>query len=41
MDGRSTDDGIDAVGGSLTTEMTLEFLNPAANAVVYNLTAAA
>ena len=34
-------EGIDAVGGSLTTEMTCLVKNPPANAVIYNLTAAA
>lgn len=33
--------GADSVGGSLTTEMTLEMMNPAANGVIYNLTAGA
>lgn len=41
MDGRSTDSGQDAVGGSLTTEMTLEVRNPFSLGVVYNLTAGA
>lgn len=35
------DNGIDAVGGTLTTECTLIVKNPAANAIIYNLTAAA
>jgi len=35
------DNGIDAVGGTLTTELTTVVKNPAANAVVYNLTAGA
>jgi hypothetical protein len=35
------DDGIDAIGGSLTTEMTCLVKNPAANAIIYGLTAAA
>lgn len=35
------DNGIDAVGGTLTTECTLMVKNPAANAIIYNLTAAA
>ena len=34
-------DGRDAVGGTLTTELTTEFTNPSANAVIYGLTAAA
>ncbi len=33
--------GIDAVGGSLTTEVTCLVKNPAANAIIYDLTAAA
>lgn len=41
MDGTPVDNGVDAVGGTLTTECTLEVLNPSAMAVVYNLTAAA
>lgn len=36
-----SDNGIDAVGGTLTTEMTCVVKNPPANAIVYNLTAAA
>ena len=36
-----SDNGIDAVGGTLTTELTTVVKNPPANAVVYNLTAAA
>lgn len=35
------DNGIDAVGGTLTTEMTCVVKNPPANAVIYGLTAAA
>ena len=35
------DNGIDAVGGTLTTEMTCVVKNPPANGIVYNLTAAA
>lgn len=35
------DNGIDAVGGTLTTELTTVIKNPPANAVIYNLTAAA
>lgn len=35
------DNGIDAVGGTLTTEVTTVIKNPPANAVIYNLTAAA
>lgn len=39
--GDATDNGIDAVGGTLTTELTCLVKNPAANAVIYNLTAGA
>ena len=35
------DNGIDAVGGTLTTECTSVIKNPPANAVITNLTAAA
>lgn len=38
--GTPVDHGIDALGGTLTTEVTLEVRNPPANAVVYNLTKA-
>jgi hypothetical protein len=43
MDGDSdaNDNGVDAVGGTLTTQATALFKNPAANAVVFGLTAAA
>jgi hypothetical protein len=37
----ANDNGIDAVGGTLTTELTTVIKNPPANAVLYNLTAAA
>ena len=37
----AADNGIDAVGGTLTTELTCVVKNPPANGVVYNLTAAA
>lgn len=37
----AADNGIDAVGGTLTTEMTTVVKNPPANAIIYNLTAAA
>lgn len=40
-DANATDNGIDAVGGTLTTEMTCVVKNPPANAVIYNLTAGA
>lgn len=39
--GTAQDNGIDAVGGTLTTECTCVIKNPPANAVIYNLTAAA
>lgn len=39
--GDGDDNGIDAVGGTLTTEMTCVVKNPPANSVIYNLTAAA
>ncbi len=39
--GQALENGIDAVGGSLTTELTCLVKNPAANAVIYGLTAAA
>lgn len=35
------DDGMDSVGGTLTTEVTTVVRNPAANAVIYGLTAGA
>lgn len=38
---QASDNGIDAVGGTLTTEVTTIVKNPPANAVIYNLTAAA
>lgn len=38
---QAADNGIDAVGGTLTTELTATVKNPAANVVVRNLTAAA
>lgn len=38
---QAQDNGIDAVGGTLTTECTAIVKNPPANAVIYNLTAAA
>ncbi len=37
----ATDNGIDAVGGTLTTEMTCVVKNPPANAIITNLTAGA
>lgn len=41
QNGVQVDNGIDAVGGSLTTELTCEIRNPGANAIIYGLTAAA
>jgi len=42
MDGDTVvDNGIDAVGGTLTTELTCVVKNPPANAIITNLTAAA
>ena len=41
MDGTPVDNGIDAVGGTLTSELTCEITNPAADGIIYNLTAAA
>lgn len=43
QDGSTTasDNGIDAIGGTLTTECTVVVKNPPANGVIYNLTAAA
>ena len=40
-DGDANDNGIDAVGGTLTTQVTALFKNPAANAVLYGFTAPA
>lgn len=41
LDGVPVDNGIDAVGGSLLTEMTTEVHNPPANGIIYGLTAGA
>jgi len=41
MSGTAVDQGIDAVGGTLTTELTCVVKNPPANAIITNLTAAA
>ena len=41
MTGQPVDNGIDAVGGTITTELTCVVKNPPANAVIYGLTAAA
>lgn len=40
-DGAKVDNGIDAQGGTLLTEMTCLVKNPSANAILYNFTAAA
>lgn len=40
-EGDADDNGIDAVGGTLTTEMTCVVKNPPANAIIYGLTAGA
>lgn len=37
----ASDNGIDAIGGTLTTELTVTIKNPPANAVIRNLTAGA
>lgn len=39
--GALVDNGVDAEGGTLTTELTCKITNPAACAVIYNFTAAA
>ncbi len=39
--GTPVDNGIDAVGGTLTTELTMENINPSAHVVIYGLTAGA
>ena len=36
-----SDNGIDAVGGTFTTEVTMELVNPSAHGILYNATAAA
>lgn len=41
QDADANDNGIDAVGGTLTTEMTCVVKNPPANSIVWNLTAGA
>ena len=41
MGGQVVDNGIDAVGGTITTELTCVVKNPPANAIITNLTAAA
>lgn len=40
-DNDPSDNGIDAVGGTLTTELTTVIKNPPANSIIYNMTAAA
>jgi len=40
-DSDANDNGIDAVGGTLTTEVTTIVKNPSANAIITGLTAAA
>jgi hypothetical protein len=37
----ASDNGIDAIGGTLTTELTVLVKNPPANGVIFNLTAGA
>ena len=39
--GVAVDNGVDAIGGTLTTEVTALVKNPAASAIIYGLTAAA
>jgi len=41
LNGTAVDNGVDAVGGTLTSELTCLVRNPAANGVLYNLTAGA
>lgn len=41
INGRTVEGGVDAIGGSLLTEATFQFQNPAANAVFQGLTAGA
>lgn len=41
MNGQQVDSAIDAVGGSLTSELTCEIRNPSANALIWGLTAGA
>lgn len=41
QDADANDNGIDAVGGTLTTELTTVIKNPPANSIIYNLTAGA
>ena len=37
----ASDNGIDAIGGTFTTEVTTEITNPSAHGILYNATAAA
>lgn len=41
VSGQQVDNGIDAVGGTLTTELTCLVKNPAANVILFNFTAGA
>lgn len=41
QDADANDNGIDAVGGTLTTELTTVIKNPPANSIIYNLTTGA
>lgn len=41
VNGTPVDNGIDAVGGTFTSELTTEIRNPSASAVLYNFTAGA
>lgn len=41
QDGEPVDNGIDAAGGTLTTEATTEIRNPSANGIIFGLTAGA
>jgi hypothetical protein len=41
IDGKNAEGGVDAVGGTLTTELTCLVKNPSANAIIYDLTAGA
>ena len=41
FNGGKVEDGVDAIGGSLLSELTFQFRNPAANAIILGLTAGA
>ena len=41
MDGKAVENGNDSIGGTLTTELTVENINPGAHAVIHGLTAGA